>query len=125
MAEFLIRAIDNVSSHSQKRDQAGSYKRGDIVQAYEDGTCIEQPSEGSNAYIIKVPKYPLSASIRFMDKEVKDGVDTTRRRYSMDLDSLSVEDKNTLETTRWITLSLSYMRNMFNDKELGGKAVWH
>lgn len=54
MAEFLIKKIDATNPDSEK-DERGCYKRGDVVQVYEDGECKEPPSPNSKMYIVKAP----------------------------------------------------------------------
>lgn len=44
MAEFLIKAI-NANHSNPIKDASGCYKRGDIVEVYEDGRCL--PGMGS------------------------------------------------------------------------------
>ena len=53
MAEFLIKAIDDTHSDPVK-DKRGSYKRGDIVQVYEDGGIGPIPSKKMQKRIVSV-----------------------------------------------------------------------
>lgn len=130
MAEFLVRAIDhNMPENNNSKDQAGSYKRGDIVQVYPDPDPDDEPSEapsaGSNAYMIKVPGYDWLKAKEFMEREVDARSDPiTRRRFKFKLDDLSDADLNTLALGRVLIKDLSDMRSLFYDKQERAVATW-
>lgn len=68
MAEFLIKKIDHTLIDI-KKDTAGCYKRGDVVQVYKDGTCTEKPSPNSKMVIIKVPGMALKDAQKYTEHE--------------------------------------------------------
>ena len=84
MAEFMIKAID--AKHSDPiKDQAGCYKRGDVVQVYKDGRCNEPPSPNSKMMIIKIPGLSLMDAQKYMESE-EEAQETTREWNQFDWD---------------------------------------
>lgn len=119
MAEFLIRAIDNTMPlGNDAKDEAGSYKRGDIVEVYPDGTCTEPPAPGSNAYIIILPGYSLDKAKALVETErYADRVLIKRRRYRFPFDRLTDTQKETLLRTRTLTIYLITALYMYDKRE--------
>ena len=66
MTELLIKAIDATHPDPEK-DRRGCYKRGDIVQVYEDGRCTEPPSPDSKMVIVKVPGLSVELARKYAD----------------------------------------------------------
>lgn len=114
MAEFLIKKIDAVHKDPIK-DKSGCYKRGDVVQVYEDGECKEPPSPNSKMYIVKVPGMTKKEAEKYTESEIRnDGLDKEghpiltviqRRKHHLDFSILTSKVVSDLETKREATIT--------------------
>jgi len=77
MSEFLIKKVDATHPDSVK-DQRGCYKRGDIVQIYNDGECKEPPSPNSKMLLVKVPEMSKEENKRYVEEHIEPRVRTEK-----------------------------------------------
>ncbi len=119
MAEFLIKAVDQYNADPLK-DQRGCYKRGDIVQVYEDGACKEPPAPNSKFVIVKIPGLSKATAEQYAkpDEEIiGEEVKVNRRRlYNVDFTALPKTIIDKLKADREITVTLSQVRNYIKNK---------
>jgi len=119
MAEFLIMAVDKTHSDPIK-DKRGCYKRGDIVQVYEDGECKEPPAPDSKFVIVKITGLSKATAEQYakQDESIVDGKTgiNTRRLYHLDFSLLPKTIIDTLKTDRQITVTLSQVKNYIKNK---------
>lgn len=96
MAELLIKAVDATHADPVK-DERGCYKRGDVVEVYEDGRCSEPVSPNSPFYILKIPGLAADEMRKYMQGETdQTGEPLRRRAFKFDLDALPAPIKGQL-----------------------------
>ncbi len=119
MAEFLIKAVD-ASHPDSAKDARGCYKRGDIVEVYEDGICTRQPAAGSKMVIVKVPGFSKEQAMKYMEPHIEIQGDVTvtmrRRRFRLRVDDLPSGIKQTLKDDGWITVSVAQAKSFIRNK---------
>lgn len=89
MAELLIKAFDN--THPDPVKDRVLYKRGDIVQVFEDGACTEPPAPGSKMMIVKVPGPKAADFADYVREEVsaiEPDITLTRRLWRLRIELL-------------------------------------
>lgn len=107
MAEFLIyqgphwmdelRDVDlaeRLKNANFKSEYDARYRRGDIVQVFPNGTCIEPSASGTRLCIVKCPELSMRDA-QGLDSALEDTTDPEkpillrRRKNSLDIENLS------------------------------------
>lgn len=120
MAEFLIKAVDATHKDPVK-DQRGCYKRGDVVQVYEDGECREKPSPNSRMVIIKIPGVPKAEFEKYTEPEISGvtGDIVRRRKFRLRVSDFPADMLQTLKNDKTATISTSQIKTYLLNKTTG------
>ena len=117
MAIFLIKDRDAINSDPEKDKMC--YKKGDVVQVFEDGTpCVEKPAPPF--LIIKVPGMSFKDAQKYIEEDKTiDGLDVVinrRRKYKIDFEKMAPTDSTTILKDRIIELSETITKPLLLDK---------
>lgn len=110
MCTLLVFAQNN--SHIDAKIDVMCWKRGDVVQVYEDDVCKENPAPDSKFVFIQLPGVTVKDVIKYLDAkydaddlEVRDKRKMiARRHFSLDLAKLSKTEIDILEKNKVLEL---------------------
>jgi hypothetical protein len=111
MAEFLVRTTD--CTHKDLDTDKCCWKRGDVIQVYEDGVCKEPPSPKVNVCIIKIPGLTLEEAEKYTESEIVGNEVIRRRKLRMDMSTLSAGDLAKEASSEIITISKELIDGKF------------
>ena len=122
MCQLLVMAI-NKTHIDPFKDATGCYKRGDIVEVFEDGR-LQTPQLGSPFVLINVTGVTKAQADKYMEPRWdSDNVGTRhaiqRRAYQIDYTILPTAFINKLRDTREATVSLTQVKNYIRNKQTG------
>jgi hypothetical protein len=122
MALFLIKETD-ATHWDLAKDIRACYKRGDIVEVYDDdkhdGDIVANPI-AAPFYLIRVTNIALAQVLKFADSERNELGETTRRRqYFVRLDDLPQQIQGPLFANRYVEVTANQIRNYVRDKVTG------
>ena len=122
MCELLVMARDKHHNDPVK-NQAGSYKRGDIVTVMPDGKTWGDMECLPNFFIIKLPGVPEEVMRKYQKTEKNENVTAnwacpvrTRREYRINIDNLRSNEIQQLEREGELTLTYSRIQGRLYNK---------
>jgi len=124
MALLLVMGI-NKTHPDPIKDARGCYKRGDIVDVYEDTKHSGDPIANPIAppfFLVKVTGVTKAQVEKYLEPEM-DSVDLTRRvrrrRFRLDADSIPLAIRNQLVTNRYVEVTPAQIQNYLLNKQTG------
>lgn len=112
MADILIKAVD-VTHSDPIKDARGCYKRGDVVEAFEDGK-IQDPFPGSPFVLVRVTGLSKAVADKYIES-----TDTLRRKFKIRIDDVPTAIKQELTTNRVVTVTLAQIKSFIRNKVTG------
>lgn len=112
-----LQIIKSDRSHSDPtKDRRGSWKRGMILDVYEDGVCSAPPSPNSPTVFVHIPGVAAATIKDLIEPEREDDGEgklsiKTRREFLIDWDSLPSNVKTALRDDREITVPALKLRD--------------
>ena len=118
MADILIKATDSTHSDPVK-DERGCYKRGDIVEAFEDGK-MQTPPVGSPFVLVRVIGLTKAqANTYIYSHEDAEGNALKRRKFKIRVDDVPQTIKDQLRDNREVTVTLAQIKSFIRNKVTG------
>lgn len=115
MCTLLVFAAASNTHADSTKDQRGCWKRGMIVEIYEDGRCTEAPSSNSKMVFVHIPGVSKAQAEKYLEQ-----TETRRRTFILDWSTLPTVAKNTLQNTRELTVTLTqvkkYIRSLITNQ---------
>jgi len=105
----VFAANDNANANPQK-DQRGAWKKGMIVEVYEDGVCKEPPAAGSKMVFVHIPGVPKAQAEKYVEQTAD-----RRRLFKIDWSSLPNGVRTSLRDDREITVTLKQIKGYIRD----------
>ena len=122
MAILLIKDSDAVHADPVK-DLRGCYKRGDVVQVFEDGTqCVIPPAPPF--YIVELTGLSKLQAEKYVQSDVdrtdpENPITLRRRRFGLVIADIPLAVRQDLQTNRYIKRPWSQVRAFVKDKITG------
>ena len=112
MADILIMAIDKTHSDPTINAQK-CYKRGDIIEVFEDGKLQDPPST-TPFVLIRVAGVTKAQADKYIES-----TDTLRRKFKLRVDDVPDAIKQELTTKRAVTVTLAQIKSFIRNKVTG------
>ena len=130
MALLLVIATSRTNADSVK-DQRGCYKRGDIVEVWDDtahnGDLVANPI-AAPFVLVRVAGVTKAQVVRLMQPETTAGLDshgqaavivTRRRQYRVRVDDVPAGILNALQADRYVGVTWAQIKGYIRDKVTG------
>ena len=122
MAILLIFDHDNTRADPVK-DLRGCYKRGDVVQVFEDGTpCVIPPAPPF--YIVEITGLSKALAEKYMQADTdltnpEKPITLRRRKYGIAVAAIPAVIRTALQTNRYVKVTWTQVRDYVRNKLTG------